>query len=721
MNFKKSALASAITLATFATGAAAFDASSWEVSGFVKNETAFLQKDGTFNGQSTGPTDTTQYNDQGDVIKFENTLKLFVNGALGENADLHAELNFVADPEAKGSHFETHDDYSQTDYLRELYIDSVFGENSDVELRIGKQQVVWGTADGAKLLDIINPTDYREMAQNTMEDSRVPVWMAKLEMPAGENGSVQFIASQPRENIFAGLNRSISEGVRSNGAVTFGAAYSGDTVYAGHDKGNPFVLKGVDTITGQTNGFLNIVPDLGTVSRMFGMQFSPYGANNSTIALDPNTHGAMNYFTVGGFNHLTYTLGAANGSGGATTLAGQYAGMLAADATLQYGGSGTSNVDFTDLNFGNDPGYSASNTGAVALSGFAQPFATNLNNKTNASTEADSVFEYMDRTPFSTFDAFVDATSEYKFDMPDDLDADLALRYKNSLDNGLGYSVNYAYAYDKNPHLTIDWYTTSGEKLDVVRNTVAANSSIGVTDVEYAYLTLSNAGTTHTGTSVLRFTETLKRAHNLGAAFDYTVDTDKLGGVVLRGEFLYQKDVYSPVIDKGAMSIGDLPAALTMRKGDRFKYVLGADITVLTNMLVSGQFIQDRNLDHIDSDVDYNGASCSTVSSSTNCGVYTLDFASMHMTNGFKKAKENKEFYSLFLSKPFGPNQLGRWNNIFMYEEDGGKWNRFDVEYSFTDELVGTFELNNYWGDANTQFGQLEDASNVQVGFKYLF
>ena len=219
MNFKKSALASAITLATFATGAAAFDASSWEVSGFVKNETAFLQKDGTFNGQSTGPTDTTQYNDQGDVIKFENTLKLFVNGALGENADLHAELNFVADPEAKGSHFETHDDYSQTDYLRELYVDSVFGENSDVELRIGKQQVVWGTADGAKLLDIINPTDYREMAQNTMEDSRIPVWMAKLDMAAGDNGNLQLIASQARENVFAGLNRNIDTRVRNNGTV----------------------------------------------------------------------------------------------------------------------------------------------------------------------------------------------------------------------------------------------------------------------------------------------------------------------------------------------------------------------------------------------------------------------------------------------------------------------------------------------------------------------
>ena len=41
--------------------------------------------------------------------------------------------------------------------------------------------MVWGTADGMKLLDMINPTDYSEMAQNQMEDSRIPVWMINAE------------------------------------------------------------------------------------------------------------------------------------------------------------------------------------------------------------------------------------------------------------------------------------------------------------------------------------------------------------------------------------------------------------------------------------------------------------------------------------------------------------------------------------------------------------
>ena len=136
--------------------------------------------------------------------------------------------------------------------------------------------------------------------------------------------------------------------------------------------------------------------------------------------------------------------------------------------------------------------------------------------------------------------------------------------------------------------------------------------------------------------------------------------------------------------------------------------------------MLSAQFIQERNLDYIDSPVDFNGTACSSVSS-TNCGVYTTDYAAMHLTNGFQKAIENKEFYSLFLSKPFGASGEGRWNNILMLEEGGGRWNRFDVEYSLSNELIGTIEYNKYWGDDNTQFGQLEAASNVQVGLKYLF
>jgi hypothetical protein len=227
----------------------------------------------------------------------------------------------------------------------------------------------------------------------------------------------------------------------------------------------------------------------------------------------------------------------------------------------------------------------------------------------------------------------------------------------------------------------------------------------------------------------LRFTETVDRTHNIGTSFDYALDTNALGSVVLRGEFLYQKDTKQPVVDNLLLGIGDLSNGLTMQEADMFKYVIGVDVTVLTNMLVSGQFIQYRNLDYVDKPetctVTYFRDPTDPVNTAFqkqyDCSIYTAEMSTMNPTNGLIQAEENKEFYSIFFSKPFGPSQEHRWNDIFIYEEGGGKWNRFDVEYSFTDTLIGSAEWNHYWGDEDTTFGQFHNSSNLQVGVKWLF
>ena len=574
-----------------------------------------------------------------------------------------------------------------------------------------------------KLLDAINPTDYSEMAQNQMEDSRIPVWMINAETTNADGSEFQVVISQPKENLFAGLNRNISTAERSNNAVT-SLTSSPDILATGQDQGSAFIMKGVDSITGQSNGFLNIVPDLGSIATQFALAFND---GMSAEGLDPLNHGAMNYFTVGTFNV-------------GTTLQDfdtMYAGMVESGgspvASMALDGASSTENSFEDLLFGTTSFWTTDSsgntvaashadagtgvTGQAALSGFAAMFpSTNLLSTDSA---INSTFEYMDRTPFSTFDAFVGAKSQYKYLMPSSTDADISLRYKDTLSSGLSYSLNYANAYDKNPIININWKDSSGNTLTVCRNDVAGQT--------YKYLTLETAsdcsGSAAAGGSVgsvatLEFEQEVKRIQNIGGSFDMAIETEELGPVVLRGEALYQKGVYSPVVDRGALSIGDLPAALTMRKGDRFKYVLGADITALTNMMISAQFIQDRNLDYIDNNVDFDG---STTCSTTNCGVYTADYATMHMTNGFNKAEKDKNFYSLFFSKPFGASGEHRWNNIFMFEENGGKWNRLDAEFSIDDDTQATVEYNKYWGDANTQFGQLEASSNIQVGVKYSF
>lgn len=81
------------------------------------------------------------------------------------------------------------DGYHRLD-LFETYMDMWFGDTS---LRLGKQQVVWGQADGLKVLDVVNPQSYREFNLPVFEDSRIPTWMLNLQTPTGDDSSLQLL------------------------------------------------------------------------------------------------------------------------------------------------------------------------------------------------------------------------------------------------------------------------------------------------------------------------------------------------------------------------------------------------------------------------------------------------------------------------------------------------------------------------------------------------
>jgi len=689
-----------------------------------------------------------------DGMKQETSARIYIDGEVDELTDgatYHVELNLMTD--GKGtSNYDSNEAYTQRDPLREAYIDSQVG---DWSLRTGKQQVVWGTADGMKLLDMINPTDYGEMAQNQMEDSRIPVWMVNAEKDLEDGSNVQVILSQPKENVFAGLNRNVDTKVRRNTPMLG----TETTLNDGADTGHTFMMKGPDLITGVKNGFLNIVPDLGGVATMFAGGF---GSINelSASSMTSFTVNAFENMKMGGVTNSNYTTGnyimsqAMLGAGllcgnsGSCSVSNQVTNTDFGDEVA----SGTFSFELLPDNFQQSIANTAYALGlnstttlsAVAASqtmidnanaitgaqmlqyGFASQFDTNLADAESATEVMDTAFDYMQNTSFLTFDAFVNAGSQYVYNMPTDGEVDLAARFKNTTKDGINYSLNASYNYDKNPIIDLSWRNTAGNKLFVnkIFNNAGDLTVLNTTNAGYS-LILSDSlladGTTVTGGdyggyatsqsgndgAILRFTQEVKRVANLGGSFDMAVETDSLGPVVIRGEALYTKDTYSPVIDKTKLSYGDLVGALEMVKGDRFKYVLGADITALTNMMVSVQYIEDRNLDFVD-------------------GVnrYTADYATMSMSNGFNKAIESKNFYSLFLSKPFGASGEHRWNNITMLEESAngnGKWNRLDAEFSIDDDTQATVEWNRYWGDVNSQFGQLDKSSNIQVGVKYSF
>ena len=52
--------------------------------------------------------------------------------------------------------------------------------------RLGKQQIVWGRLDGLKILDLLNPQDFREFILDDFSDSRISLWSAYLDLSAGD-------------------------------------------------------------------------------------------------------------------------------------------------------------------------------------------------------------------------------------------------------------------------------------------------------------------------------------------------------------------------------------------------------------------------------------------------------------------------------------------------------------------------------------------------------
>jgi len=72
--------------------------------------------------------------------------------------------------------------------LREFYISY---SNPKFFLRVGKQQVAWGEADGLRLMDVINPLDIRRgpfYDTQGYEEVRIPKWLIKTEFYGGDIG-----------------------------------------------------------------------------------------------------------------------------------------------------------------------------------------------------------------------------------------------------------------------------------------------------------------------------------------------------------------------------------------------------------------------------------------------------------------------------------------------------------------------------------------------------
>ena len=74
------------------------------------------------------------------------------------------------------------------DWIREFYIDGAvpLSGGKELNVRLGKQQVVWGRTDLFRVLDVINPVDFsRNNIYDELEDIRIPMWILQTEYRMG--------------------------------------------------------------------------------------------------------------------------------------------------------------------------------------------------------------------------------------------------------------------------------------------------------------------------------------------------------------------------------------------------------------------------------------------------------------------------------------------------------------------------------------------------------
>jgi len=108
-------------------------------------------------------------NGEGDIASVKNSLNLnFEYGNSDETVALKANPYINNYPTGEGKY---------EIGFREIYIDLYF---ENIDIRVGKQQVIWGKADGVFITDIVSPKDMSQFLLPEFEEIRMGVTGVKL-------------------------------------------------------------------------------------------------------------------------------------------------------------------------------------------------------------------------------------------------------------------------------------------------------------------------------------------------------------------------------------------------------------------------------------------------------------------------------------------------------------------------------------------------------------
>jgi len=176
---------------------------SSDLSGFedddlvVDNEefSAEEEKDFTLNGDVAFKTSVGYKKHEVDGVEYsgvnqaQTSLYLQLDGKLSDDWKLRVSGNAFYDAIYD---LRSYEDYRQEildDYRTQLRFDDVYIQgkiSSNLDLKAGRQIVVWGKSDTIRITDVINPLDNRLPGMTDIEDLRLSVSMAKFDYYADE-------------------------------------------------------------------------------------------------------------------------------------------------------------------------------------------------------------------------------------------------------------------------------------------------------------------------------------------------------------------------------------------------------------------------------------------------------------------------------------------------------------------------------------------------------
>ena len=161
------------------SGSIAYAGEKLTLSGSLKNETSIRIQD--FNSDLTKFKNiaelSAEYKIIDDELVFFTKAKYWYDSAYSWRDKLDS-----------AEHYMKH--IQRTDWLRECYLDYI---KNGWFLRLGKQQVAWGQADGITILDRVNPVDLSEYWLPDMQDLRIPLWMANINYSPKINSNLQLL------------------------------------------------------------------------------------------------------------------------------------------------------------------------------------------------------------------------------------------------------------------------------------------------------------------------------------------------------------------------------------------------------------------------------------------------------------------------------------------------------------------------------------------------